>query len=84
MKRTIYWYPVYGPCGQDFLVQLCVLNSQLDGGDERRRGGGRGRLWVGHSSHLGGVTFHVSHELRHVELVKEGEEIFLNGSLDGV
>ena len=75
---------MYGSCGQDFLVQLCILNSQLDGGSERRRGGGGGHLWIGHCSHLGGVMFHISHELRHVELVKVGKEILLNGLLNGV
>ena len=42
-----------------------------------------GCLWVGRCGHLGGVSFHISHELRHVKLVKERKEILLNSSLNG-
>ena len=35
VKRPIDWYPVYSSHGQDFLVQLHVLNSQLYGGRKR-------------------------------------------------
>ena len=38
MKWTVYWYSVYGSCGQDFLVYLCILNSQLNGSNEGRGG----------------------------------------------
>ena len=84
MKWTVYRYSVYGSCSQDFLVYLCVVNSQLDGGSEGR-GRCRGdRLRICCRSHLGRISFYIGHEFRHIELVKEGEEIFLDGLLDGM
>ena len=83
MKQTVYRYSMYGSCSQDFLVYLRILNSQFNGSSERR-GRCRGdRLRIGCRSHLGRISFNISHKLRHIELVKEGKEIFLNGLLDG-
>ena len=39
---------------------------------------------IGCRSQLSGVSFYVCHELWHVELVKEGKEILLNGLLNGM
>ena len=83
VKQTVYWYSVYSSCGQDFLVQLGVLDGQLNSCSERGRGGGGGCLWIGSHSQFGRVFFYIRYKLRHVKLMKEGKEIFLDGLLNG-
>ena len=59
------------------------MDGQLDGGSERG-GGGRGdSLWIGCRSQLGRVSFYICYKFQHVELMEEGEEIFLDGLLNG-
>ena len=40
-------------------------------------------MWIGCCSQLGRVSFYICYEFQHVELMKEGEEIFLDGLLNG-
>ena len=59
------------------------MDGQLDGGSERGGGGGGDCLWIGCRSQFGQVSFYIRYEFWHVELMKEGEEIFLDGLLNG-
>ena len=50
VKGAVYRRSLNSPFRQDFMIQLCVLNSQFNGGSERG-GGCRGyNLRVGHRS----------------------------------
>ena len=82
VKQTVYRCSLYSPFSQDFMIQFCVLDSQFNGGSERGGGGGGYNLRVGCRSQFGRVSFYVCYEFWHVELMEEGEEIFLDGSLN--
>ena len=64
------------------MIQFRVLDSQLNGSSERGEEGGGYNLRVGRRSQFGRVLFYVCYEFWHVELMEEGEEIFLDGLLN--
>ena len=82
VEWSVYRCSSYSPFSQDFVVQFCILDSQFNGSSERGGGGGGYNLRVGCRSQFGRVSFDVCYEFRHMELMEEGEEIFLDGSLD--
>ena len=84
VKQTVYRCSLYSPFSQDFMIQFCVLDSQFNGGSERGGGGGGYNLWVGRHSQFSRVSFYICYEFWHVELMEEGEEIFLDGSLNSM
>ena len=47
VKGAVYWRSLISPFRQDFMIQLCVLDSQFNGGSERGGGGGGYNLRVG-------------------------------------
>ena len=47
VKGTVYRYSLNSPFRQDFMVKLCVLDGQFDGGCEGGGGGGGYNLRVG-------------------------------------
>ena len=50
VKGAIYRHSLNSPFRQDFMIQLCVLDSQFNGGSERGGGGGGYNLRVGRRS----------------------------------
>ena len=50
VEGTVYRCSQNSPFRQDFMVQLCVLDGQFDGGSEGGGGGGRYNLRVGRRS----------------------------------
>ena len=50
VKGAVYRRSSNSPFRQDFMIQLCVLDSQFNGGSERGGGGGGYSLRVGRCS----------------------------------
>ena len=50
VKGAVYRRSLNSSFRQDFIIQLCVLDSQFNGGSERRGGGGGYNLRVGRCS----------------------------------
>ena len=82
VKETVYRYSLNSPFRQDFMVQLCVLDGQFDGGSEGKRRSGGYSLWIGHRNQFGGIVFYICYKFWHMELVEKGKEVFLDGLLN--
>ena len=67
----------------DFMTKFCALESQFDLGGNRRRRSGWERLGVGGHGQFFDVSFQIVGELRHLHLVKGGEQVFLYFALNG-
>ena len=69
--------------GIDFMVEFNALEGKLGFGGEQGIGGGWERLGVGRHSQFSDVSFQIVGELGHLHLVKGGEQVLLNLTLNG-